>query len=237
MKYIRITFSIILICVILSCLTANALAANVGFSVEDLTEQEVSTFIKNIALSLFHEETEKMPVNCFDVNDNGEIAVGYESFENKTVCVYSSDGAFQYGYTFKCEGSFGIEFGTDSLMIYFVRSSVSIAVNDAGEIESVVEINNSAENNTYWNKSVFSTNRRVGDTVYRLENDMGFFNAFATSYSLITATAENGSKTVVYEAESSYFLSTVVIFIGVLALVCLAVVILTKNLLALKRNN
>ena len=82
-------------------------------------------------------EPQKNPIECFSVNENGEIAIGCSDSEQKTVCIYADNGKFQYGYSFECSGSFGIEFENNNLNIYFVRSDVAIAVNQMGEVESI----------------------------------------------------------------------------------------------------
>ncbi len=194
-----------------------ASAANTGFSTETLPESAIDTVLKNVTISVLKEEPQKTAIECFDVNENGLIALGGSDFEKKTVCVYTIDGSFQYGYSFTSSGSFGLEWDTNNLLIYFVRSGISIAVNPMGEIESVLEISNTSENNSYWNHSVFSTKREVEGTEYTLKNDMGILNWVAASYSQLIAKDPTGAETILYDANSVHLAKTLtvcIIFIG-----------------------
>ena len=152
-------------------------------STESMSEDEIETFLKNVNISILENEPSKKAIDCFDVNENGEIAIGSSDFENQTVCVYTNDGNFIFGYNFECTGNFGIELDKNVINLYFVRSDVAVTINPTGEIERVCRIQNTAENNSYWNNCVFATKRRIGDTEYTLKNDMKIFNVFASSYS------------------------------------------------------
>ncbi len=98
------------------------------------------------------------------------VAIGCGNSESQTVCIYTNDGVFKYGYSFKCSGSFGIEFDKSVLNIYLVRSDVAIAVNSVGEVESVLK------NSKIHPKTIpigiiafFSAKREIGDTEYFLK--------------------------------------------------------------------
>lgn len=132
---------------------------NTGFSTEEMPTGDVDTFISNVDISLLIEEPMRGPIQCFDVNQNGLIAVGREMKNGKMLCVYSSDGIFQYGYTFNCVGSFGVEWDGDNINIYFVRGDVIMSINRDGEILETAEVQNTIENNTYRNHMLFSTKR------------------------------------------------------------------------------
>ena len=155
------------------------MALDEGFSVDSLPQNEIDTILENINITRIDEEPRKQGIFCFDVNERGEIAIGYEDFfAGKTVCVYSSDGAFQYGYRFATLGSYGIELEEDILKIYFVRSDLQVTVHSSGEIESVTEIQDTMENSSYWREILDKSKRKVGEAEYVLRNEMGFLNIF-----------------------------------------------------------
>ncbi len=236
MRYIRCVSTILLLLLLLINGVVEVLAMNTGFSTEALPQDDIDTFLKNINLSMLEDEPQKKAIECFDVNENGEIAIGCSDFENKTVCIYTSDGDFQYGYSFECSGNFGIEFDKSVLNIYFVRSDVAIAVNPVGEVESILKIQNTSENNAYWNNCVFSTKRKIGDVEYAIKNDMGIFNVFASSYSQLISTNKNGEKSIIYDVSSAQFAKMVVVFIGVLVFACLVVAVVIRQFIKLKRG-
>ena len=223
MKFIRYFFTIILLLLLLVVGDVKVLAMNTGFSTELLPEDDVNTLLKNVNLSMLTVEPQKEAIECFAVNEEGVFAIGCSSSENKTVCIYTSDGAFQYGYSFKCSGNFGIELDKSILNIYLVRSDVAIAVDSEGEVKSVLKIQNTSENNSYWNDCVFSTRRRIGDAEYFLKNDMGILNLFASSYSQLITTNKYGEKIILYDVNSAQFSNMIAVVGGVLVFICLVI--------------
>ncbi len=235
MRYIRYISTIIFLLLLIGG-GVEVFAMNTGFSTVSLSADDIDTFFKNVKISVLTDEPPKKAIECFSVNEDGLIAIGCSNLENKTVCIYSSDGDFQYGYSFKTTGSFGIELDKSVLNIYFVRSDVAISINPVGEVESILKIQNTSENNSYWNHSVFSTKRKIGDTEYAIKNDMGIFNVLATSYSQLIITNGNGEKSILYDVNSDQLFTTLVVFIMALAFVCLAVFAIIREFIKLNHR-
>lgn len=236
MSYIRKFFTIMLLLLLLIIGGVEVLAMNTGFSTELLPEDNMNTLLKNINISIFTDEPPKKAITCFDVNEDGVIAIGCSNSENKTVCIYTSDGVFQYGYSFKYSGNFGIELDKSVLNIYLVRSDVAISVNSVGEVESILKIKNTSENNSYWNNCVFSTSRRIGNTEYVLENDMGILNLFASSYSQLIITNKNGERIIIYDVNSAQFSNMIIVVSLVIVFICLVTAVVVWKFIKLKRN-
>lgn len=236
MKFIRYAFVIILSLLLPIIGGVEVLAMNTFFSTELLPEDDMNTLLKNINISMLTDEPSRKTIQCFDVNEDGLIAIGCSDSENKTVCVYTRDGVFQYGYSFKCSGSFGIEFDKSVMNIYLVRSDIAIAVNSVGEVDSILKIQNTSENNSYWNDSVFSTKRKVGDIEYFLKNDMGIFNLFASSYSQLIIRNNYGEESIVYDVNSAQFSKMLVVAIGIIVFSCIVTGVVIRHFIKLKRN-
>lgn len=236
MKLVRYIFTILLFSLLLVVEGMEALAMNTGFDTELLPENDVNTLLKNLNVAVLTDEPPKKAIECFAVNEDGAIAIGCSNSENKTVCIYTNDGVFQYGYSFKCSGNFGIDLDKSVLNIYLVRSDVAIAVDSVGEVNSILKIQNTSENNSYWNNCVFSTRRKNADTEYSLENDMGIFNLFASSYSRLIATSKCGEERVIYDVNAAQFSNMAVVAGGVIAFVCLVVAVVIGQFIRLKRN-
>ncbi len=213
------------------------LAMNTGFSTESFSENDVKTILKNVDISMLTHEPSKDAIECFDINEDGLVAIGCGSSETKTVCIYTIDGDFQYGYRFRCSGTFGVEFDKNILNIYLVRSDVAIAVNSVGEVESILKIQNTSANNSYWNNSVFLTRRKLRDAEYVLKNDMGIFNWFASSYSQLIAINEYGEETIIYDVNSTQFSNMAVVVVGTVVFVCFVVVVVIGHFIKLRRRN
>lgn len=236
MKFIRHAFVIILSLLLPIIGGVEVLAMSTSFSTELLPEDDMNTLLKNINISMLTDEPSRKTIQCFDVNEDGLIAIGCSDSENKTVCVYTCDGVFQYGYSFKSSGSFGIEFDKSVVNIYLVRSDVAIAVNSVGEVDSILKIQNTSENNSYWNDSVFSTKRKVGDIEYFLKNDMGILNLFASSYSQLIIRNNYGEESIMYDVNSAQFLKMLVVVIGIIVFICIVTGVVIGEFIKLKRN-
>lgn len=231
MKYMRyycliLLFTLLILLPINECETVFAM--DTGFSTEKLTAEKEDMFRINASISLLKEEPQKKAIKCFDVSEDEMIAVGYENIDKKIICVYTNESVFQYGYEFKTDGSFGVEWSGDSLIIYFVRSDVAVSVNPAGEVEEVLKIQNTIENNSYWNDSVFATKRNIGDTEYRIKNNMSFLNLFASSYSCLIAVKANGEERVIYDVSTSQIIKMSAIFIFVVIFIFLTILYLVR---------
>lgn len=236
----KIKRKILLIPIFIFVLICNPIAANAintGFLTRDLPEEEQISFVQNIDLCLIESEPSKNAVVCFDVNENQMIAVGQKSSDRKTICIYSSDGTFQYGYTFNCSGDFGVEWDKDNLNIYFVRSDVVISVSPDGEILDVLEVTNSIENNSYVNHFFHATERTIGDTTYIIRNDMGIFNWVATSCSQIVIKDVSGAENVVYDVNSAQLLSAILSAIFILAFAIIVVTVIFRPVIKSMRTN
>lgn len=207
-----------------------------GFSTETLSADETDTFLNNVSISMFFLEPRQEAIMCFDVNESGMIAIGTASSENKRIGIYSVDGDFKYGYKFNTSGSFGLEWDKDKINIYFVRSDVAVSVKPSGEIESVLKISNTMDNNTYWNHFVMATKRIVGDTEYVLRNDMGFLNLFASSYSQLIEIDANGKTKLIYDVNSFKLAQSIVIFVGVIVIISIAVFVLIHQFKEIQRK-
>ena len=212
-------------------------AMNTGFLTDALSKEEQNIFISNIDLCLIESEPAKNSVVCFDVNKNKMIAVGQKSSDRKTICVYSNDGTFQYGYTFNCSGDFGIEWDEDNLNVYFVRSSVLISVSPQGNVSDVLEIQNTIENNSYVNHFIHATERTIGNTTYLIRNNMGILNWIASSYSQVVVKDAAGTENVIYDTSSIQFINIVFSIIFVCVFVFVAIAAIAWQFIKLRRDN
>lgn len=223
-----------LIIALLISVNINVCAINTGFSTDELTEDEKNTFFSNICISALNKEPPKQAIDCFDVNPNGKIAVGYSDSENKIICVYSQRN-FLYGYEFFDEGDFGVEWDGDNINIYFVRSNLIVSVTPQGEITGVLKVQNTIENNTYHNYVLHSTERILGDSKYKLQNNMGILNVFASSFSQLVVTTSLEEDFIVYDVNSTYLIKILCWCIGITIFVVLVVYVIIRQFVKIKK--
>lgn len=232
--YLLLSF-VLLIVISTNAIEANAM--NTGFSTEELSEETKNMFISNISISPLKAEPAKKDILCFDVNEQGMIAIGQKDSQRKEVCVYTSQGEFLYGYTFNCTQSFCVEWDEQYVNIYFVRSDVIISLDSDGNILDVKKTLDTIDNNSYINSLLFSTTRTVGNTTYLIRNDMGIFNWIAPSFSQIVTIDETGTESIIYDVNSMQFTKMIITtsFIFVFVLVAIAVII--GHFIKLRRGN
>ena len=236
MRRLRIFLTIVFIFVLIWHGEIETFAMDTGFSTETLSEDEEKTVLKNVNISLFNSEYQKDSIVCFDVNSDGLIAVGCSDGEKKTIAVYTIDGIFKYGYKFKSSGSFGLEWDKDNIIIYFVRSDLAVAVSPEGEIEEILKIQNTLDNNTYWNHSVFLTERKTDDYKYIMKNNMGFLNWFASSYSQLIAIDSDGSTMAVYDVSFAQLVKYIILLIGAVLFILFVILMLKREFIKLNKK-
>lgn len=201
-------------------------AVNTGFKTNPLPIEEKKAFVSNSNIQILYEEPDKKTILCFDVNSNGLIAIGQKTTGKKTICVYSTDGVFQYGYTFNCSGDFGIEWDEENLNVYFIRSDVLVSVNPSGAILGAFEVENTIDNNSYVNRFLNSTKRTNGKAEYYIDNDLGILNLFAFSYSQVIVKDANGNENIIYDVGTMQFLNIVLtIFFACISVFVIVVLI------------
>ena len=211
-------------------------AMHTGFKTNELSSEEKDMFISNINVLSIDEEPPQKSITCFDVNSNHLIAIGQNSSDRKTICVYSNDGAFQYGYTFNCSGDFGVEWDDENLNIYFVRSGVIVSVTPKCEVLDVFEIQNTIENNSYVNHFVHATKRKIDNYEYCIRNNMGLLNLFSSSYSQIIVKDGTDTESIIYDVGSMQLTKTIVTISLICVCVFAAVAVIIWQFIKLRRG-
>lgn len=226
----------ILTCIFILLLSVNVSAINTGFSTGELSEELQKSFVSNVNLSAFTVTPEKKGLDCFDVNENGTVAIGQGIFRRKEVCVYSSEGIFLYGYAFNSSGDFAVEWDGEVINIYFVRSDVIMSVAPDGTVLDVEKVQSTIANSNYYRELCRSI-RTVGDTTYQARNDMGILNLFASSYSQVIVTDITGSESVFYDVNSIQLIKMIITVVVVCTFVTIVIVKLVKCWIKLNRGN
>lgn len=202
---------------------------NYSLTTTTLDDEAKNSIIENLDISLFYEQPSQVGISCFDVNQDGEIALGHNGIgESKSISVYDSNGEFEYGYKFQYYSSFLVLWANGRLNIYLVRSEVLVTVDGANVID-IVSVPDTIENNQYIRNQLWSTKKVIGETTYELKNDMGILNYIATSYSQVVRTMPNGEESILYSINDAQVLNTWLNVLGIIAFVVLAVCVLIKT--------
>ena len=199
--------------------------ANKKLTQAEIDANEKETFLNNVYFSVIETEPTKTTMQCFDVNEKGLIAIGTGSAlsSSKKIIIYDIDGNFQKGLQFNCSGSFGLEWINNNLNVYFVRSDVAVSCDLNGNITSIKKIDNTKENNSYWNKVINSQSCIFSDGKLLMKNDMGAFSVFASSYSQLVFVDQQGQETIIYDVSTTQKSSTIIIVVLVVCFISIIV--------------
>lgn len=217
------TFKIL--CLLFLCVSVflingvNSRALTSNFSVDDISENEKNDI--NFDVSLITKAPRKKAIQCFDVNEKGMIALGHELIGmSKMISVYDSDGNFKYGYSFDASGTFGVEWNGDYLNIYLVRGDLLVTVDCEANIIDMARVQDTKENNRYYNNYIDGCERLVGDTKYIIRNQMGILNFVQVSYSQLVKISEDGTETILHDVNAFQLAKTIIIPILIVTLFC-----------------
>ena len=225
MKYLkRVLYSVIIMILFMNSIIS-AFAMEDNFATEELSKNTKETFLSNVDIFVITAEEKDKPISCFDVNSDGCIVLGFYDTDRKKVCVYNNEGVFKYGYSFKCSGTFGVGWSGENITIYFVRSDVAATFDESAECLQAKKIENTIDNNSYWNHMVFASKKNAGKKEYYLRNRMGVLNLFASSYSQLVEIDEEGKESVIYNVNDSYFMKLMIKV--VLVIIMILVIILS----------
>jgi hypothetical protein len=208
-----LAFAVILMLLVLQSVTAYA-------------NQSEENNLNIIDLVSINEAPAQTPINCFDVNENHNIVIATESSFYKKILVYNSVGEFLYGYNFEYNGGVAVEWAeNDDLKIYLLKSNLVLLVNKSGEIRNKSNFGESYADNSYLNSEIYSSEKTIGDTVYKYKNSIPLINT--RNNRLLIAVSSDGER-VIYDATGELVVDIVLFCIIAVALVIIAVTVIIK---------
>ena len=212
--------SLLLFCALIS---PGVHAMNTGFQTEDISSKELKG---SFSILYLPKEPKRTAIECFDVNEEGVIALCTHEFRSEyTVRIYSRDGVFQYGLQFQSDGMIQVEWNdTDSLNLYYVRGNVILTVDSNGKIVEIRKVINSIESSRY-SRQLESKERMIGDTTYSIQKNMGplNFSIIFPSYTQLIVRDASGEERVLYDVRTQQIMKILLIraAIGLFVYFCL----------------
>ena len=226
----RALFIIILMLLVVlgNCVASNANNSELVF--EDVEEDSRRTIFNNLELCVIKEPPTKRAIKCFDVDSNGNIAIGSTVLlMERTVCIYDSNGAFLYGFRFKSYGAFGIEINDELLNIYLIRGDFVVTVDREGNLVEIRKIPYSNNSRDYMENTVFAVRKTVGDAEYSVRNDQGPFNLISSTYSRLCVKTTDGSERILYDVNSSQLTLKIIASIVVMSIMVYGILRIVKE--------
>ena len=203
-KFSKIIMQCFLITVVAFMLTLDV--KSVEMESNSISAEEKASIIENIHLQIIQDDSPKTGIQCFDVSLDGLIALGCSYGGNKFIYVYDASGTFQYGFSFYCDGAYGIEFQGKNLGIYFLRGNVLVTYDSRGVCIGVQKMAETKEHYEIINDFLNRTEKNVGGKHYSMERDI----ELGDSYSRFVVTNEIGMKTILYDATTNHTLGQII---------------------------
>jgi len=218
-------------------LVSPAAAFMTELSGKHVPEEDAEFFMQNCKLERIEKEPPLSLFSCFDVSDSGLIAIGQVNLDEKRVCVYTCTGTFLYGYTFRSDGDFEVEWDGENLGIYFARSDYLVSLSPQGDVLSLWETEHTIENSIYLLRVIEAHDKEVNGTMYSARNASKIAGLLSPYYAKIQVRESDGTERTVYDAsavQNARMLSAAVILLGFLSI---GVFVIAKVIVGLNRHN
>lgn len=211
--HVGITAFLVVLCLSVMNVRAESVVTSNGGEICSAAEE----FISMTRFGLWVDDGTSPSIQCFDVNDQGEIAIGYNgiTYRNKCIGVYDVEGNFLYGYSFRCDGSFLVEWvDNGELAIYWMRGTVRATFDQDGKCIDYQTFTIDKEMNKKIN-SLFEVSRTIGNERYYLDKGDGFVSQLALNYYRVIHVGADGVETTVHSATGNPQLSGLFVIAGI----------------------
>lgn len=216
------------LCLLLVLLPIAVYADIADLTFYEITEEQKESSLARIGFVIWTVDYSDWAIECFDVREDGMIALGFNrSPEMKYVAVLNADGVFQYGCTFKCGGSFLVNWIGKDLGVYWVRGSLLGVFDENGACISLCDAKTDTALSRYLNQ-LRQPSRQVDGMTYALRNDH-FLSLLSTDYGKLVCIDSQGNEKVLHEASGAAWAGTATVCIIVLLIGVCMFVQLQKN--------
>lgn len=226
MKKLVVSF---LLCFILILTGLPCFAMNTGFDLSDKSEEEIAAIVSRLDIELIDEPEIKTGFSCFDVNEFGDYALGFDRSEKDILLTYNAEGEYLYGFSFADNGGFGIEWDGNDIIVYSVRSDLAILIDKQGRCLDIKEIQNTSQNNEYWRKEVNANIRTVNGATFTAEH--GLVNSELLhwgTYLCLVKTTPSGERMILFDVTANAIALTIIILFVVVILFTVVILVVCR---------
>ena len=181
------------------CLEASATTDEIEkYGIVSLSPDEAADIASNIEFTIVKSGPSKMNIDCFDVSNDESIAICFSRATQKTICVYSKDFTFLYGFSFYSSGSVGVSWINDELNLYFVRGDILATIDENAKITSISTFPSTTQSDKYYRHEILVTTRQIGDKQYSLNNP-GILKVINSGYSQLIVQDSSEETHILYD--------------------------------------
>ena len=160
-----------------------------------LPDFELAAMLKRIQMGALTTFPTGQFMEGLSVSENGQIAVVFRRFDQKSVCIMDLNGNFIRGFTLSSSGDIQIFWNGDKLCLYFVRGERELMLNPDGTIYGAFEVPLQQ-----WNHPEPREQKYAGK-IYRLEGQRTLAPA---TYTRLVCDSGGGTKTILYDSGKRY---------------------------------
>lgn len=176
---------------------------------------EAEAFLSRIGIYPWSDDGVARGIQCFDVNGQGYSAIGFDgpSTPIKYVGIYDQEGNFVYGYTFKCTGSYLLEWiDEEQLAIYWLRGSVRATFDQDCKCREYFPYEYDTAMSRHLN-TLQKTTRQINEDRYVIDTGNSVLTKLATSYSSLVRVSSDGVEHMIYDGSSSSSVSGLLVIV------------------------
>ncbi len=223
-KYIKYAVFFILTLLIIAIITLPCFAIDTGFSVDEIPEEDISVIFAKLKLETVKQPTINSGFSCFDVNHSGSFALGFGHGQRDYVFVYDQNGVYLYGFSFDNNGSLGLGWNGEILILYLLRSDLAVEVDLNGTCVAITRIQDSMHNSQYLHNTVFSNKRNINGATYLAEHWL-FNNELLHwgSYSRLVRNMPNGDSVTLFDQTKNQITKSLILLIGITLLFSISI--------------
>lgn len=198
--------------------------AEASLSLTDLPQEKQRNFLQNASLVATQADYADLGIVCFDVRSDGMVALGFNlPSGGRYAAVLDADGVFQYGYVFRCTGSFLLDWEEDGLGIIWVRASTRAVFDEAGSCLSIAAFNIDHAANRYIN-ALYAPVRRTAEAVYELETDW----PLALIPARLVRTDTQGTAVVLHDTSAASMLGALLVY-AMIVFIAVCIIVASKR--------
>lgn len=208
----------LLMCLVLAfnCCVSIANATGLDMETEELSTEDRQLFLENLDFKPLSEDLGRSGITCFDVSENGTLAIGMDSGTRGKVYVFDSAGAYLWGYSFTPGQAYGVLFQGNNLVIYLCRFDMIVWFTPDGTLGDIQRVTNASQLHRELSAALDQTTKEINGTQYMLERDIPIGNA----YSRFVIADGSGNRTMFYDETANHItnqISITVFSLGFLA--------------------
>ena len=198
---------------------------------EDLGAEQIEGLFASFEVERIEEQEVSVGFSCFDINDQGDYALGFSFPSKDYIQVFDANSNYKYGYQFNCQGAFCIGLEVDSFVIYDVRSELAVHINENGECCEIKCVPVISENISYRHQ-IMDARKKVGHNVtYMAEHSMSNSESVSFgTYPRLTRTDVDGKVTILFETKdyqgtifaAAFLFLIIAMFAGGIVVLCIA---------------